>query len=525
MPSDPTIVPSRRQRQAAPPPPCTMVLFGANGDLTNRLVFPALYNLSHTHLLPADFCLIGADLADGSTESWIATLTKSLNSFVGGSGEFEVSSIDEAALKWLTDRMMYIQGDITKPELYTVIDEKLKEAKEKYHTGDSAMFYLAVADRFFGTVVEHLGNAGLTKSEAPKPAQQPAFWRRVVIEKPFGHDLQSAKDLNARVGNILREDQIFRMDHFLGKETVQNIMALRFANGMFEPLWNRDRIDHVQITVAETVGVEGRGKFYEVTGAMRDMVPNHVFQLLAMVAMEPPNDFGADSIRSRKADVLDATRRPAADDAVRGQYNAGTVLGHPAAAYRNEPNVAADSVVETYVAMRLFVENWRWAGVPFYLRTGKYMSRRSTEIAIKFKSAPHALFEDTATASLGPNWLVIQIQPDEGISMQFEVKRPGPLMELAPVLMDFKYKDWFPAEPNVGYETLLYDVMIGDATLFQRADQVEAGWAVVQPILDAWAAAKPVDFPNYDAGSDGPRAADDLIGRDGNRKWRPVVGH
>ena len=525
MDTDPLVVPSRRMPVADPPPSCAMVLFGANGDLTNRLVFPALYNLSHTNLLPQDFCLIGADLAPGSTASWIARLTDSLNSFVGSTGEFEPSSIDDKALRWLTDRMMYVQGDITKPDLYKDIEAKLAEAREKHNTGDSAMFYLAVADRFFGIVVEQLGLAGLVKSEAPTADHKPDCWRRVVIEKPFGHDLQSAKDLNTQIGKILREDQIFRMDHFLGKETVQNILALRFANGMFEPLWNRDRIDHVQITVAETVGVEGRGKFYEVTGALRDMVPNHVFQLLTMVAMEPPTNFGADAIRNRKTDVLSAIRAPAANDAVRGQYNDGKVLGHPAAAYRQEPNVASDSVVETYVALRLDVENWRWAGVPFYLRTGKHMSRRMTEIAIRFKEAPYALFEETAVQSLAPNWLVIQIAPEEGISIQFDVKRPGPKVSLAPVLMDFKYKDWFPAEANVGYETLLYDVMIGDATLFQRADQVEAGWAVVQPVLERWAATKPVDFPNYASGGDGPAAADELIGRDGGRKWRPVSTH
>jgi glucose-6-phosphate 1-dehydrogenase len=328
--------------------------------------------------------------------------------------------------------------------------------------------------------------------------------------------------LNARILRTLREDQIFRIDHFLGKDTVQNIMAFRFANGLFEPTWNRDRIDHVQITVAETVGVEQRGKFYEATGALRDMVPNHVFTLLSMVAMEPPTGFDAASIRTKKAEVFAAM--PAVEPArsVRGQYGDGTVLGKQMKAYRKEPNVAADSNVETYVAMELEIDNWRWAGVPFYVRTGKHLARRLTEIAIRFKQAPYAAFQDTPVDALRANWLVLSIAPDEGISLQFEVKRPGPVVDLAAVKMDFQYDDWFPKEPNVGYETLIYDVMIGDPTLFMRADMVEQAWRIVQPVLDAWAAEK-ADFPDYDSGSDGPTAADELLTGDGGRAWRPVA--
>jgi glucose-6-phosphate 1-dehydrogenase len=294
---------------------------------------------------------------------------------------------------------------------------------------------------------------------------------------------------------------------------------------LFEPIWNRDRIDHVQITVAETVGVERRGKFYEVTGALRDMVPNHVFQLLAMVAMEPPVSFDANEIRSKKAEVFAAMRPCQPAGAVRGQYGPGEVLGNKVNGYRQEPDVAPDSNIETYVAMSLAIDNWRWSGVPFFLRTGKHMSKRTTEIAIRFKQAPYAPFDNTPVETLRPNWLVIQIQPDEGISLQFEVKRPGPAVDLAAVSMNFHYKDWFPPEPNVGYETLIYDVMIGDATLFQRGDMVEGTWAIVQPVLDAWAAAKATDFPNYASGSDGPEAADDLIAREGGREWRPVDVH
>jgi glucose-6-phosphate 1-dehydrogenase len=319
----------------------------------------------------------------------------------------------------------------------------------------------------------------------------------------------------------MREEQIFRIDHFLGKETVQNIMALRFANGLFEPIWNRDRIDHVQITVAETIGVGTRGKFYEATGALRDMVPNHVFQLIAMMAMEPPASFDAEDVRAKKVDVFKAVHPMTLADAVRGQYDAGNVDGQKVAAYRGEPNVAPDSVTETYVAMRLMIDNWRWAGVPFYLRTGKRMCSRSTEIAIRFKRAPHALFRETPMDELDADWLIICIQPEEGIRLRFNAKRPGPDMVLESVAMDFEYKDYFKQAPSVGYETLIYDCLTGDATLFQRADQVEESWRVVDPILKGWASSSPRNFPNYVSGEEGPAAANDLLARDG-RSWRPI---
>ena len=342
------------------------------------------------------------------------------------------------------------------------------------------------------------------------------------MEKPFGHDVKSAQDLNASLLKTLEEDQIFRIDHFLGKETVQSVMAFRFANGMFEPIWNRDHIDCVQITAAEVVGVEARGKFYEVTGALRDMIPNHLFTLLAMVAMEPPVSFDANGIRNRKADVFAAMPPLTPQDAVRGQYEAGEVGGKQKQAYRKEPNVAPDSNIETYVAMRVEIDSWRWAGVPFYLRTGKHMTDRVTEIAIRFKSAPSAHFQGTDVSKLSANWLVVRIQPEEGISLQFEVKRPGPEVELATVAMNFAYKNFFKQEPNVGYETLLYDVMIGDATLFNRADMVEDAWRVVQPILDAWGAGGSPDM--YASGAAGPASADALVAENGGREWRPVSG-
>ena len=367
-------------------------------------------------------------------------------------------------------------------------------------------------------MVAGLGAAGLT-------TEKDGRWRRVVIEKPFGHDLASAKALNAEILKTLQEHQIYRIDHFLGKETVQNIMALRFANGLFEPNWNRQHIDHIQITVAETVGVEHRGKFYEKTGALRDMVPNHVLQLLAMTAMEPPASFEAEAVRAKKAEVIEAIRpldpAQALTDAVRGQYDAGVVKGAPVRGYRQEPDVAPDSATETFIACKFTIDNWRWAGMPFYLRTGKSLQRRSTEIAIRFHQAPVALFRGTNVERMHPNWMVLRIQPDEGVSLSFAAKRPGPTVKLASVSMDFAYKTYFKTVPSTGYETLIYDCMIGDATLFQRADNIEAGWRAVQPILDAWGNTPPNDFPNYAAGGSGPAAAAELLARDG-RAWRTL---
>jgi glucose-6-phosphate 1-dehydrogenase len=527
--TQPIRVPSSSQRVESPPrrrpkpaDPCAMVIFGAGGDLTKRLVVPALYNLAHSEVLPENFALIGVGHSEGTAEQWRDSLYAMLKRFVGNKGaEFDADSIDLAAWKRLADKMTYIAGDFTKPEIYGRIGDLLREAEGAHGTKGNAIFYLAVADQFFGTVVDELGEAKLTEQGADADGK-PAFWRRVVIEKPFGHSVQSARDLNTQILRTLHEDQIFRIDHFLGKDTVQSIMAFRFANGLFEPIWNRDRIDHVQITAAETVGVETRGKFYEVTGALRDMVPNHVFTLLSMVAMEPPTCFEGDAIRNKKAEVLAAMQSVKPSKAVRGQYGAGSVLGKPVKAYRDEPRVAPGSNIETYVAMELGIDNWRWAGVPFFIRTGKHLAERMTEIAIRFKQAPYAAFEDTPIASLRPNWLVLRIAPDEGISLQFEVKRRGPVMDLAAVKMDFQYDDWFPKEQNVGYETLLYDVMIGDQTLFMRADMVEQAWRIVQPVLDDWAANKAA-FPNYDSGSSGPEAADRLLADSGGREWRPVT--
>ncbi len=501
----------------APAPPCAMVILGAAGDLTKRLLVPALYDLVLEERLPPQFRLVGVAVTPLTTADWKQSLTDMMRQFVAeDDGEFHADHIDEKAWRWLTERMTYVQGDLNDPEMYRRLRDLLSDLDKNAGTAGNYLFYLAVPDRLFGPAIGRLGAAGLLQEGKD-------HWRRVVIEKPFGHDLESARALNAQILKALKEHQIYRIDHFLGKETVQNVMALRFANGLFEPIWNREHIDHIQITAGETVGVEGRGKFYEKTGALRDMVPNHMFQLLAMTAMEPPISFEAEAVRAKKAEVIEAirpmTEEEALRNAVRGQYGTGTVLGRRVKAYREEPDVAPHSTTETFVAFKLNIDTWRWAGVPFYIRTGKYMSRRRTEIAIRFHQAPFSIFRGTDVERLHSNWMILRIQPDEGIGLEFAAKRPGPTVTLGNVSMDFAYKNYFKLAPNTGYETLLYDCMIGDATLFQRADNIEAGWRAVQPILDAWAKNPPKDFPNYSAGTSGPATANELLARNGHG-WR-----
>ncbi|HTV45998.1 MAG TPA: glucose-6-phosphate dehydrogenase [Stellaceae bacterium] len=511
--------PSTAQR-APQAPPCMMVIFGAGGDLTKRLLIPALYNLAKDRLLAANFAIIAADRTPKPVDAFRDYLAEGVKSFVSDTGSGgESEPFDAKTWDFIASRITHFAGDFTTPDTYSRLAKLIDEIATKHNTGGNVLFYLAVAEQLFGTIVERLGAAGLAQ-------EKNGSWRRVIIEKPFGRDLPTARALNARILKVLDEPQIFRMDHFLGKETVQNIMALRFSNAIFEPLWNRDHIDHVQITAAETVGVERRANFYEITGALRDMVPNHVFQLLSLTAMESPNSFAADAVRNEKTKVLEAVL-PFDDETVRrnvvrGQYASGAINGNPEQAYRQEPGVKPDSVTETYVALRLGIENWRWAGVPFYLRTGKRLTRRTTEIAIHFKQAPFALFRDTAVDILPANVLSLQIQPDEGISLQFGAKMPGPRIDLGKVRMDFRYKDYFHTEPSTGYETLVYDCMIGEALLFNRADGVEAGWEVVQPILDLWEADRTVPLETYAAGSAGPEGADNLLWRSG-RQWRPLV--
>jgi glucose-6-phosphate 1-dehydrogenase len=503
---------TQKPSKAEPAPPCTLVIFGAAGDLTKRLLIPALYNLKRAKLLPENFAVIGLARSPKEDESFRRDLGAALR-------QFATSAVTDTDWAWLAKRLHYVHGEFHDPEAYRRLAGQLEKTEATWHTQGNVLFYLATPPQAFATVIHGLGKAGLTR-------EKDGSWRRVIIEKPFGTDLASAQALNHDILGVLDESQIYRIDHYLGKETVQNIMVFRFANGIFEPLWNRDHIDHVQITVAETVNVEQRGKFYDSTGALRDMVPNHLFQLLTLTAMEPPSCFGAEAVRSEKSKVLDAVHmlgpEDAARNAVRAQHGAGTVEGHKVVAYRDAPNVANTSVTETYVALKLVIDNWRWAGVPFYLRTGKALGARRTEIAIKFKQAPFALFRDTPVERLASNDLALQIQPEEGVTLRLSAKVPGPSVRMDAVTMAFNYKDHFNAAPHTGYETLIYDCMFGDPTLFQRADNIEAGWRVVQPILDAWQNTRVSQLPIYPAGSAGPPEADELLRRDG-RRWRSIA--
>lgn len=485
-------------------PSCTLVIFGAHGDLTKRLLIPSLYNLSGAHLLAEDFKLVGVDRVEASSDAWIAELRTTMQEFTTDpTAEFYTPEINAEAWNWLAQRTSYLQADFTR-------DEDIQRLKATL--SGNVVFYCAVGARFFATVAQQLGRAGLLK-------QEEGAFRRLVVEKPFGSDLASSTKLNADLLAQADESQIYRIDHFLGKETVQNILALRFGNGIFEPLWRRENIDHIQVTAAETVGVEQRGAFYEPTGALRDMVPNHLFTLLSMVAIEPPNSFDAESVRTMKQEFFESLRPVKPENAVRGQYTAGTVRGKKVPGYRESPGVAPDSRTETYVAMKLEADNWRWAGVPFYLRTGKCMTGRRTEVVVHFRQAPYAIFRDTPVQQLTPNNLVVNIEPRQGVTLGISAKIPGPKMDLSGVEMSFRYEDAFKLEPNVGYETLLYDCLVGDATLFQRADNIDAAWAAVDPALKAWGAGGDPEF--YEAGSTGPAGADALLARDG-RAWRSI---
>ena len=491
--------------------PCVMVIFGATGDLTKRKLIPALCNLAADNLLSKQFAIIGFAGNDLNTDSFRKMLADEIP-------KYSSALIDQKIWSWLAERIYYVKGDFGDPQAFKRLEQQISEADQQHTTGGNKFFYLAVAPRFFSSIVKQLGQAGLTKEEN-------GHWTHVIVEKPFGHDLQSARQLNEELKQVLTENQIYRIDHYLGKETVQNVLVFRFSNNIIEPLWNRNYVDHVQITAAETVGVEHRGSFYETAGALRDMVPNHLFQLLTMTAMEPPISFDADEVRNKQAEVLHAIQPLDPEDVlrcmVRGQYGSGNIGGDRAADYRTEPDVAPDSNTETFVAMKLLIDNWRWAGVPFYLRTGKRLARRATEIVIQFRRTPFVLFRNTTVKNLETNRLVIHIQPNEGISLSFGAKVPGSVMKLGLVNMDFDYCTYFGAEHSTGYERLLRDCMAGDATLFQRADMVEAGWSVIQPVLDVWHALPARGFPNYAAGSWGPPDAEELLQRDG-RAWRRI---
>ena len=491
--------------------PCVLVLFGAGGDLTKRLLLPSLYNLLSAGLLPEHFALIGVTRDPVPDDEFRVQMTENLKTFGG-------EKVDLALWDKITPHLYTLSGDFNDSSLYADIADKLAQVDKETDAHGNALFYLATPQQFFGTIVKQLGDAGLTKEDG--------VWRRVIIEKPFGHDLLSAQALNAEIGQVVHETQVYRVDHYLGKETVQNILVFRFANGLFEPIWNRNCIEQVQITVAESIGIEGRGGFYEKAGALRDMIQNHLLSLLSLLAMEPPYSLAADAVRDEKTKVLYAikTLKPeqVLSQVVRGQYSAGASKGKPIPAYRAEKDVDPESQTETFVALKLEIDSWRWADVPFYLRTGKALAARTTEVAVQFKRAPAGLFQDTEVSHLAPNWLIMHIQPDEGISLEFGAKVPGPAVAVGPVEMNFAYHDYFGATPRTGYETLLYDAMIGDQTLFQRADTVDAGWCVVQPILDVWASVTARDFPNYAPGSWGPEDAQALPERDGHH-WRDIT--
>ncbi|MFV1967131.1 MAG: glucose-6-phosphate dehydrogenase [Pirellulaceae bacterium] len=487
----------------SPAGPCVVVIFGASGDLAHRKLIPALENLAREGLLSSSFAVIGVATRPWTNEEFRSRL------FRDGNAE-SPKLVSNTAREWLAQRMYYLSGDFQSPETFQRLRKLLTEIDQQHETKGNYLFYLSTAPQFFSKISQQLNDQKLT-------SETDGSWRRLIVEKPFGRDLGTAQALNGALLETLDEQQIYRIDHYLGKETVQNIVAFRFANGMFEPIWNRRYIDYVQITAAEDRGIGHRGRYYDQAGALRDMLPNHLFQLLTLTAMEPPISFDADAVRHEQVKILKAIQPLSPEDvrhsAVRGQYAASP--SGEAVAYREEEFVVADSVTPTFVAVKLMVDNWRWSGVPFYLRTGKRLPQRSTEIVLCFKRAPFTLFRNMEMTHCAPNLLIVRIQPDEGISLSFDAKRPGAVMRLGNVEMDFSYQDYFDSPPQTGYERLLYDCMLGDATLFQRADMVEAAWSVVTPILKYWEATAPEDFPNYASGTWGPPAVDELLARDG----------
>ena len=473
--------------------PCTIVIFGASGDLTKRKLLPALVNLRTYGLLPKDFAIIG-----------VARNTAKLDPGVWA--DFE-------------KRVYYCDGEFGNPETYTKLAALLAKVGPENKTRENVLFYLATPPAVFAEVVEHLGAAGLTRSDKG--------WRRVVVEKPFGRDLDSARELNRQLTSVLSEKQIFRIDHYLGKETVQNLLVFRLANGIFEPIWDRRYIENVQITVAEELGVEDRGGYYESAGVLRDMIQNHMFQLMTLVTMEPPSSLEAEAVRNEKVKVLESIKPMDGEtiihDTVRGQYGEGVVKGEKVPAYRSEAKVSPKSNTETFAALKLGIENWRWAGVPFYLRSGKRLATRDSRIVINFRKPPLHLFKQAGLEAVSSNRLIIQVQPNEGIRLHFKAKVPGPSIQVKTVQLEFDYDEFGERSAATGYERLLYDAMTGDSTLFHRKDMVEAAWRVIDPILDVWRSLPPRDFPNYAAGTWGPQAADQLLARDA-RQWRTPTG-
>jgi glucose-6-phosphate 1-dehydrogenase len=495
------------KKQERIPEPCVVVIFGASGDLTKRKLLPALFHLEQQGLLPVDFAVVGVARRDIS-----ATFAADMQDGIIKGGGVEN---DDPKLKPFMDRVKYFTTNFDDDNGYAGLKTFLEGVDKDLGTKGNRLFYLAVAPEYFADVTQRLSRQGMTNPAAPS-------WAHVIIEKPFGTDLESAKKLNDEINAVLREDQIFRIDHYLGKETVQNILVFRFANALFEPVWNRNYIDHVEITAAESIGIEGRGPFYEKAGALRDVLQNHVMEVLSFVAMEPPDSFESDAVRTEKLKVWKAIEPIPITDTVRGQYGAGTVDGKEAIGYRQEERVDPNSNTETFAAMKLQIENWRWAGVPIYIRAGKRLAKRVTEVTVTFKQPPLHLFKSNdQTTKVQPNVLQLRIQPDEGIKLTFGAKIPGPTTNVKPVDMDFSYAENFGKSSANGYERLLLDAMLGDGTLFAHRDGVEATWALMTPILEAWEKTPAAGFPNYESGSWGPEAADDLLRRDG-RKWHKL---
>lgn len=490
--------------------PCVVVIFGATGDLARRKLLPALYRLAQEQLIPAEFAILGVSRQQMTDQDYRARMREALAEFG------DEDAIDETAWDSFAAGIFYVAAEFKDTGAYNRVKSRLKEIDEQRKTQGNRIFYLATAPEFFGLIASQLAQANLARPEG-------RAWRRIIVEKPFGHDLESARALNAQLASVFDEHQIYRIDHYLGKETVQNLLVFRFANSIFEPLWNYQYIDHVQITNAEAIGVEGRGSYYESAGALRDMMQNHVFQLVSLIAMDPPVSLNSDDVRDEKVRVLKTVRPIPVDrideHAVRGQYGPGQVLGQTVVGYREEPGVDPNSSTETFAALKIKFDNWRWANVPFFLRSGKRLQKRITEIAIYFKEVPHRLFTDT-DAPLEPNVLVIRIQPNEGITLRFGAKLPGQAMRIRWVNMDFRYGSSFGIKPPEAYERLLLDCMLGDSTLYARRDMVERGWEMVAPIIEAWERPA-LDFPNYDAGSWGPPSAFKLIEREG-KQWRKL---
>ncbi len=496
---------------------CTVVIFGAAGDLARRKLFPALFHLQCDGLLHEDFALVGVARGAMTDDAFRRLVYEAARDADDPSPAGE---IDEAAWARFAPRLSYVPGDFTAANTYSALGERLGAIESAREHSDGRLFYLAIPPGVYATTITHLAGSGI----APRVHQRAARpWVRLVIEKPFGRDLASARALNLTVQKVFAEHQVYRIDHYLGKETVQNLMVFRFANSIFEPVWNRHHIHHVQITAAETVGVEQRAGYYEDAGVVRDMFQNHLLQLLCLTAMEPPVAFQADAVRDEKLKALRAIRRFSADEmheyAVRGQYGPGTIKGAPVVGYRQEPGIAPDSGTPTWAALRLLVDSWRWEGVPFFLRSGKRMARRASEIAVQFREPPHLMFPLDHGKTISPNVIAIRVQPDEGISLAFDIKVPGVGVRMTAARMDFSYAEAFGPAAHSAYETLLLDCMLGDATLFTRGDGVEAAWEVVDPVIQAWTEKDPEHFPNYAAGSWGPAVADEFIARDGAR-WR-----